>query len=160
MGGFELIVRFGTSDAATVAGARQFTGMTSSAAAPSNVEPSGLTNCVGVGHGSANSNLFIYHGGSAAQTPINLGADFPANTLSVDLYELTLFAPPNVTNVVHYRVERLNTNHVAEGTLTGTAGTVLPLNTALLAYRAWRTNNATALAVALDISTMSIEKDD
>lgn len=159
-GGFELVARFGCSDAATVAGARQFAGMTSSTSAPTNVEPSTLTNCIGVGHGAADSNLFLYYGGSAAQTPINLGANFPANTLSVDLYELTLYAPPNANNVVHYRVERLNTGDVAEGTLTaGTPGTQLPSNTTLLAYRAWRSNNATALAVGIDIASVTFEKD-
>jgi hypothetical protein len=160
IGGFELITRFAASDAATVAGPRQFVGMSSNVAAPTNVEPSTLTNCIGVGHGTADTNLKIYYGGSAAQTVIDLGANFPANTLSVDLYELTLFAPPNVNNVVYYRVERLNTGQFAEGTLTGVAGTALPLNTTLLAYRAWRCNNATALACGFDAASLSLEKDD
>lgn len=160
-GGFQLNIRFGCSDAATVAGARQFIGMANNASsAGTNVEPSTLTNGIGVGHGAADTNLKIFYGGSAAQAPIDLGANFPANTLSTDWYELTLYAPSNADNTVWYRVCRLNTGHVAQGQLTAaTAGTQLPLNTTLMNLQAWRTNNATALAVGLDFGTIVIEKD-
>lgn len=151
-GGFFWACTFGTSDAATVSGARQFVGVSSSTSAPTNVQPSTLTNVIGVGHGNSDTNLFIYYGGSAAQTPINLGANFPANTLSVDTYTLYLFCAAGVNNSVGYLVERNNTTNVASGTLTGTAGTALPANTTLLTMlQAWRSNNATALAVGLDI---------
>ncbi len=158
--GFMKVLRFGTSDAATVAGARMFLGISSSTTAPTNVEPSTLKNAIGVGHGAADTNLKIYYGGSSAQTPIDLGADFPANTLSVDAYELILFSPPNQNGVVKYRVLRLNTGHVAEGTLPTSNGTVLPATTTALSYMwGYRTNNATALAVGLDIMSDYIETD-
>jgi hypothetical protein len=159
VGGFRKVIRFGCSDAATVAGARQFVGISSSTAAPTNVEPSTLTNSIGVGHGTADSTLSIYFGGSAAQTPISLGANFPANTLSVDIYELALFCAPGSTTV-GWQVTRLNTGDAASGTLTGTVGTQLPAVTTLLTYsQNWRTNNATALAVGLDIFSDYIETD-
>ncbi len=160
LGGFTKIVRFGCSDAATVAGARMFVGMSSSTAAATNVEPATLTNSIGVGHGAADTNLKLYYGGSAAQTAIDLGASFPVNTLSVDAYELALFASPNLTTV-GYMVTRLNTGAVASGTLSAaTAGLQLPLATTLLSYhKAWRTNNATALAVGLDIISDYVETD-
>jgi hypothetical protein len=159
LGGFYYVIRFGISDAATVAGARMFVGLRNITTAPANVEPSTLTNCIGIGHGAANSNLFIYYGGSAAQTPIDLGINFPANTLSVDMYELALFASPSSNNSVGYRVERLNTGTVASGTLTGVAGTALPLSTALLVNNDFRTNNATALAVGIDYVSIYFETD-
>ena len=160
VGGFTKIVRFGCSDAAAVAGARMFVGVSSNTAAATNVEPSTLLNSIGVGHGAADTNLKIYFGGSAAQAPIDLGVNFPVNTLSVDAYELSLFASPNNGNV-SYVVTRLNTGASATGTLTAaTAGTQLPLNTTLLSYhKAWRCNNATALAVGLDIISDYIETD-
>ena len=159
LGGFTKIVRFGCSDAAAVAGARQFVGVSSSVAAATNVEPATLLNSIGVGHGAADTNLKLFYGGSAAQAPIDLGVNFPANTLSVDAYELALFASPLLATSVGYRVTRLNTGAVASGILTAaTAGTQLPLNTTLLSYhKAWRTNNATALAVGLDIMSDYIE---
>jgi hypothetical protein len=160
IGGFFLCVRFGCSDAATVSGARQFVGMTSAINAPSNAEPSGLTNCIGVGHGAADTNLKIYYGGSSAQAAIDLGANFPANTLSVDPYELYLYAPPSQNAKVHYRIVNLRTDNSANGTLTAaTPGTQLPLNTTFLAFRAWRSNNATSLAVGLDIVSRYLETD-
>lgn len=160
LGGFTKVVRFGCSDAATVAGARQFVGISSSTAAATNVEPSTLTNSIGVGHGAADTNLKIYFGGSSAQAPIDLGVNFPANTLSVDAYELALFAPPD-NGSVGWMVTRLNTGAVASGTLTAaTAGLQLPLNTTLLSYhKAWRSNNAALLAVGLDIISDYIETD-
>lgn len=47
----------------------------------------------------------------------------------------------------HYRVERLNTASVAEGT----PSTGLPANTALLAPQIWVNNGATSAAVAPDV---------
>jgi len=118
-----------------------------------------LTNSIGVGQGAADTNLKVYYGGSAAQTAIDLGASFPTNTSNTDWYELTLFAPPTSNNTVYYQVIRLNTGDKSSGTLTGTAGTVLPSNTTLLALRNWRTNNATASIVTLALGNMYIETD-
>lgn len=157
--GFFKRMRFGISDAVVVAGARMFVGMSNATGAPTNVEPSTLTNCIGVGHRAADTNLHIFYGGSAAQTPISLGADFPTNTTNTDVYELTLFAPPN-TSDVYYEVSRLNTGHTAVGLLVNGGGVALPAATTLLTYlQAWRTNNATAAAVGLDIMSDYIETD-
>jgi hypothetical protein len=158
VGGFFKVVRFGISDAAAVAGARMFIGI-AAVAAPTNVEPSTLTNCIGVGHGAADTNLKLFFGGSAAQAPIDLGANFPANTRNVDAYELVLFCAPGSTQV-GWQVTRLNTGHVAEGVLTGAAGTALPAASTLLSYsQNWRSNNATAAAVGFDIASDYIETD-
>lgn len=148
--GFFLAFEFGASDAATVAGARMFAGMSASVAAPTNVEPSTLVNVIGVGHGAADTNLKLFFGGTTAQTPIDLGVNFPVNTLSVDWYRVVLYAPSSLTGTVYYEVTRMNTGHVATGTLSGAAA-VLPAAAVLLnAMNSYRTNNATALAVGLD----------
>lgn len=160
VGGFYKVCRFGTSDAATVAGARMFVGVSSSTAAPSNVEPSTLTNSIGVGHGTSDTNLMMYCGGSSAQTPVDLGSSFPANTLSADAYELALYSPSSDSTHVYWEVTRINTGDVATGTFTGVSGTDIPSPTTLLTYQqAWRTNNATAKAVGLDIMSDYIETD-
>ena len=153
LGGFFTVMVFGCSDAATVSGARQFCGLSSSSSALAlTSDPSSLTNVIGVGNNAADSNLRIMFGGSSAQTSIDLGSNFPANTLSTDMYELTLYAPPSSDNTVYYQVVRLNTGHVATGTLTGTAGVALPASSTMLAHQYVRGNNATALAVAIDFS--------
>ena len=156
-GGFYYVIRFGIGD--TVASPRTFVGLSSAVNTPTNVDPSTLTNVIGVGQGASNTNLFVYYGGSAAQTAIDLGANFPTGTSNTDWYELTLFSPPTSANTVYYQVVRLNTGNVASGTLTGTAGTALPSNTTYLAIRNWRTNNATASAVTLAIGGIYMETD-
>ena len=157
--GFFKVIRFGISDAVLVSGARTFVGVSSNTAAATNVEPSTLTNSIGVGAGAADTNLKIFYGGSTAQVPIDLGAYFPSNTTNTDVYELTLFAPPNTADV-HYEVTRLNTGHVAAGTLLSNGGVALPSTTTLLTYlQAWRSNNAGTTAVGLDIMSDYIETD-
>lgn len=152
LAGFFFNLRCGCADPATVAGARQFLGVGPNGT-PTNVEPNTLINCIGVGHGAADTTLSIYFGGTAAQTPIALGANFPANTLSTDIYELTLYSPSDATGIVYYRVERVNTGDVATGTLSGGAA-VLPTSSVVLTLSAWRCNNATALACALDFMSV------
>ncbi len=158
LGGFHMITRFGVSDAATVTGARMFIGMSSSTSAPANVDPSTLTNCIGVGHGVSGSNLSFYYGGSSAQPAIDLGVNYPARTLSTDFYELSIFAPP-IGGIIHWEVSRLNAGISVAGSITGATGVAYPAPTTLLTYNSWRTNNQTALAVGLDISSVYIETD-
>lgn len=159
IGGFFHVVRFVVSDAAAVAGARMFVGLRNAVAAPTNIEPSsGQTNMVGVAQISTSNNLQIVYGGSAAQAAIDLGVNFPANTLSADLYEMAMFAPPD-TQVIYYQLTRINTGQVASGTLSGVVGTAIPAATTFLAIAAWRCNNATALACGLDVVSVYTETD-
>jgi hypothetical protein len=156
LGGFIYVLRFGISDAATVAGARMFMGFRSANPTPTNVEPSTLTNCIGVGHGAADTNLKIFYGGSAAQTPIDLGASFPLN-LSTTPYELVLTSPPGTTQV-DWQVTNIATGATQAGTITG-AATVIPQETTLIGPWGFRTNNATALAVGLDVCSAYVATD-
>lgn len=164
VGGFFKVIRFGISDAAAVSGARMCVGISNLTGAPTNVEPSTLTNHIGVGHGAADTNLKLFYGGSAAQTPLDLGANFPLTINSAVVYELALYCPPGNTynNIVRWQVTNLTTGVTQSGTITAaTPGTQLPSNTTLLCHsRSWRGNNATALAVGLDIMSDYIETDD
>lgn len=159
-GGFEYVCHFVPSDPAIVAGARMFAGVSSSVAVPTNVEPSALTNVIGVAQLSTSSNLQIVFGGSTPQPPFDLGANFPASGASTDLYRLSLTSDPNDNTKVGYRVDRIGTAFSAEGVLPNTTpGTTLPATTTLMHHRLWRTNNATALAVAIDLVQVVIEYD-
>jgi hypothetical protein len=152
-GGFLKMTRFAISDAAVVAGARMFVGISSVTVAPTNVAPSTLTASIGVGHSNGDTTLKFYYGGTSAQTPIDLGANFPVNTTNTDVYELVMYSSPTIANKLFYRVTRLNTGDVASGTIDDTAspGTKIPAATTRLVHlRMWRTNNATASAVGLD----------
>lgn len=153
LGGFFARYRFGVSDAATVAGARMFVGLDALTAAPTNIDPSTKVNCIGVGQIGTSDNLHIIRGNATAKTPIDLGADFPANT-NADAYELNLFAPP--AGGCYWQVRRLNTTFEATGFLPSTE---IPIATQLLCHQLWRCNNATALAVGLDVCGIYIETD-
>lgn len=157
LGGFFFQITFGISDAAAVANARMFIGAAPVNPTLTNVEPSTILNCIGVGHGAADTNLRIFYGGTTAQTPIDLGANFPANTRSTDMYRLTLHSPSNEANVVYYQVDRLNTGHTASGRLTGDAAVLPQSNTYLDMPNCFRTNGGTALAVGLDISSVYLK---
>ena len=154
MGGFFFRTRFCVSDGATVAGARMFIGLSANTAAPTNVEPSTLINSIGVTKLSTSNNLQIVCGGAVAGTPIDLGIDFPAHTSSIDAYELSLFAASSDTTI-SYQVTRLNTGHIATGTIT----TNIPVSNIMMCMQIWRCNNATASAVGIDIGNIYIETD-
>ena len=99
----------------------------------------------------------MYYGGSAAQTPIALGANFPV-ALNTG-YELILSNVYNSSTNVYYRVTNLNTGNFAEGTLTGTAGTAIPASSTFMHPTLWRTNNSAAVAVAFDVISIYVETD-
>lgn len=154
LGGFTMVARWGTSDAATVASARTFVGM--SAGSLNTLDPSTYTQLVGVGADSADSNLqIITNDGTGTATKIDLGANFPANTLSTDAYELMLFCPPNGSSI-YYQVTRLGTSVTPA---TGTISTDLPDATALMTPVIQRCNGPTALAVGLDFMHLYLETD-
>lgn len=155
LGGFTFVASFGISDAAAVTDARLFAGLLANGAVIGNVNPSTLLNVVGVGSDSGDTVLSIITNDNAGTaTKTSLGAAFPADTQSTDLYELALFCPPNAARIA-YRVTRLNTGDVASGSLTAD----LPVNNQLMAPHFWRNNGTTALAVAIDVASLYIETD-
>ncbi len=151
LGGFFFAARFGISDAAAVADAAAFCGLSNPFI--SNVSPEGLLNIVGLAHKTGQTTWRIMHNdGSGAATEIDLGANFPCDTRSTDLYDVRFYCPPNGSSIF-YRVERLNTGDVATGELT----TDLPTNTSFLCAHIYRRNGATALAVGIDFCSLYIE---
>jgi len=154
LGGFFYSVRFTMSNAAGVAGERCFIGLSNSTAAPTNVEPNTLTNVIGLVKLSSSNNWLFYSAAGSAGTATNLGVNFPANTLSTDAYEFSMYAKPNGT--LGYKLVRLNTAFFVENTVSAVN---LPTNTTLLGHQIWKTNNATALAVGIDIASIYVESD-
>jgi len=130
--------------------------------APANVDPATMTNCIGIAQlDSDGTQLYIVYGGSAAQTTIPLGTNFPPMAgIGPDngiVYELVLSSVADTTSdgtytdaTIFYRVQRLGTSFVAEGTLTPTSAAETPTSATFLAFRMWRTNNLGLLAVSMD----------
>ena len=153
-GGFFFVTRFMISDASLVTTANMFVGLQASTVAPTDVAPSTLVNQLGVGCDSGDTVLQLYAAGSGAQTRTSLGASFPVNTVTTDLYELALYAPPNGSTVM-YQVTHVNTGAVATGTIS--AGANLPSTTTFMTPQIWRSNGGTASAVAIDVTSLYTE---
>lgn len=156
LGGFTFVMRFAVSDAVLVTTGRTFCGL-NNGGAPTDVDPSTLTNLVGIGADNGDTTLQLYAAGAAAQARTSLGASFPINTgTNNEIYELALYAPPNGSSI-SYRVTRLSTGNVATGTIS--AGASLLGNTLGLAAQLWRSNGATAAAVGIDCLGLYMESD-
>lgn len=148
--------RFNCSDAATVSGARFFAGISSSNIAPTNVEPSSITNCIGIAQLSTDATQFyLVYGGSSAQTSIGLGTVLgePTDTTAIFHFKITMQSATAFT----YMVKNLKTGVIASGVITGIAGTQIP--TGVVSPRMWRCNNTTAMAVAFDLHFFYVESD-
>lgn len=160
VGGFLAVFRFfyGTG-ANTVTAFRSFVGLSFSNVAPTNVDQSTLLNIIGIGKPAGSNNLSIFYGGTTAQMPIDLGADFPANTVNNDLYEFILFSDPNDVTKLNYQVNRWSGSGISIfRTVTGTIGnttpgTTLPTSGTAMGPHIWVTNNTTAANVELRFSS-------
>jgi hypothetical protein len=149
LGGFHLVMRAAVSDAAAVADARWAMGLFATGAVIGNVNPSTLLDFIALACDNGAANLSLMHNdGAGVATSIALGASFPANTLSADLYELELYAAPNAA-AINYRV----TNAISGAVASGVVSTDLITSTTFVAPQFWRNNGATALAVGIDIIT-------
>lgn len=151
--GFTFGVKFIPNN--NISDGRYFYGLISSTSVPTNVEPSTLTNCIGIAKLAGSANLQLVYGGSAAQTPIDLGVNFPANGSKANLYQVEFTSDPNDNTKITYRVERVNTGDIATGNLTNTTpGTTLPATTTVLGPTFWLCNNGTASAMEMDFVSM------
>lgn len=155
LGGWTFSSRFMISDAAAVANARLFVGLTgkASGAVLANANPSTNVNLIGLGADSGDTTLSIMHNDEAGSaTKIDLGSNFPSNTRNIDAFELVLTLNADLT--ILYKVKNLTTGNIASGNLA----TNLPLaELQLLAPQHWRNNGSTALAVGLDVIEWKME---
>jgi Repeat of unknown function (DUF5907) len=134
LGGFIAHLVGGPATGLANTSARFFMGMANTSAAPTDVEPSSITNIVGVGYDSADANYQIMHRGTGGITKIDLGASFAVGTTNrTDLLKLTLKADPGTTQRVGYHVRNIANGNEASGVIT----TNMPANTLLLGPRIW-----------------------
>jgi hypothetical protein len=158
--GFTLIERWVESDPAVVTGRRAFHGMTVTTGAFTNVEVNGLLNQIGICQLSTDATQWYWTGaGTAAQTATAVGTAIGApGGNSTTAWELAIYAPNGAANTFYLQLTNITTGVVATKTFTGSATTV-PVSTVLLSWNAWATNNATALAVGVDLCSLYLETD-
>lgn len=158
LGGFLYTFNFATND--SVAGARMLVGLRSSLSAGTNVNPSTLTNTIGVAQIDGSANLHLCYGGSSAQTPIDLGANYPAYG-TTNAYRVIFYAPTDYTTAgfkLGYYIDRLGTTYKTSGTLNSTLGTQLPATTTILGINIYRTNNVTATQVKFELGAITVQE--
>ncbi len=155
-GGFFMVCRFGIATGTSVSTRRCFVGLRNSVAAPTDVNPSTLVNCIGVGYDAADAQLQIMHNdASGTCTKIALGASFlRPSTDRTSCYELALYCAPAGTTV-GYEVTDLITGEVA----TGTMSTDLPAATTLLAPLGYSSVGGTSGVTGITLMSLGIETD-
>jgi len=154
-GGFFLVCRFGPATGVATTTNRCFVGMTTSTGAPTDVEPSTLTNMFGVGWDAADANIqFMNNDGSGTATKTSLGIAVPtADRTSV--YELAMFCAPNSTTV-YYTFKNL-----AEGgsSVSGNVSSDIPAVNTLFSARGWMSVGGTSSVIGIALKSLYIETD-
>ena len=130
------------------AGARYFVGLSYlyQLSNPTNVEPTTLTQTIGVAKLSTSSNLFIIHNnGTGTATSFDLGVNYPA-TSNLYIYDIKITSAGSVFTGVTVRRTTIsdNTYITYNYSVPGDYPTGVGINPAL-----WITNNATAAANSL-----------
>jgi hypothetical protein len=155
-GGFYYTCTWGPATGVANTTSRAFTGMASSTAAPTDVEPSSITNIVGMGWDAADTNIQVMHRGAGAVTKLDLGVSFPVPTVDrTSIYKLTMYSPSSTTQTINYVVDNLTTG----ATVSGTINTNLPSTTTPLAPRSWMSVGGTSSVVGVMFSKLYIEND-
>ena len=149
LGGFFVMFRFNISDAALVGTGRTFVGLEASTSAPTDVDPTTLTNIFGICQDNGDANFAICAAGAVAQAEATLGASFPANTTSTDEYQLVIYATPDAA-AISWQVTRLNTGDTVSG-VQSTAANLFD-NGTFMVPQFWRGNGGTASAVGIDVA--------
>lgn len=95
--GFHHIFRVAPATGGTVATRRFFCGVSTSTAAPTDVDPSTLTNSCGVGYSNADTNWQVYFGGTAV-AKVDTGITKPS-TDRAGPFSVIIFAKPGGGNI-------------------------------------------------------------
>lgn len=153
-GGFSFSCTFGAATGAATTTHRLFVGMSTSTAAPTDVNPSSLTNIIGLGYDSADSNLQIMRNdGTGTATKIDLGSNFAIPvTDRTNMYRLDLYAAPN-SIVIYYKVTNLVTGNIA----TGDFSTDIPATNTLMSARGWMSVGGTSSVIGLKVSNIEVD---
>jgi hypothetical protein len=157
LGGFMVIWRWAPATGVANASHRAFAGMRASTAAPTDVNPSTLTNICGMGYDAADANIqFMHNDGTGTATKIDLGASFAKpNADRTAVYEIVMFSPPGTSQVLSYEVTNLVTGAVATGTVT----TDLPSTSTLLAPYSYVSVGGVSSVVGIMVNSLYVESD-
>lgn len=154
--GFHMIFRVAPATGTTgVTTSRFFCGMSTATAAPTDVDPSTLTNTVGVGYAKGtDTNWQVYFGGTAV-AKVNTGMAVPT-TDRTDVFTVIIFAPPGGA---YLGVKLVNeTTGVTFETTTSTSTNIMATTTAA-GPRAYHSVGGTSSVVGLTMFNGYVETD-
>ncbi len=154
-GGFHFIHRFGiATGVASDSTRRIFVGFTSSVSAATDVNPSTIANCLGVGADTADTNFFfMWRTGTGTVVRTNTGIPKSASD-NTEGYELAMFTAPG-SGVVKFEFTRFSDGAVA----TTTASSSVPAATTLLAPRGAVSVGGTSSVIGFSFISITIETD-
>ncbi len=155
LGGFHFLCRFGPSlSSAAMTNKRIFCGLYASTSAPTDTNPSGLSNIIGVGCDSGDANFqLMTRAASGSATKVNTGIS-KTTTVATEVYEVGVFAPPDASTV-YIELRRLS-----DGLTFGQEiSTTLPSATTLLNTYLWMSAGGTSSTVGVALLNMYIETD-
>ena len=155
LGGFACVARWVPATGVATTTNRAFVGLANTTAAPTDVEPSTVVNCVAMGWDAADANIQMMHNdGSGTCTKVDLGASFAVPTTDRGaLYELSLYSPRGTTQSVQWLVTDLVTGTTAGGTIT----TNLPSTSALLSARGWMSVGGTSSVIGIGLTSLVLD---
>jgi hypothetical protein len=152
-GGFHYICRFGPATGVATTTSRMFVGMSNNTGAPTDVNPSTLTNFFGVGYDSADATIQFMHNAATTTTKINLGITVPTVDRT-SMYELAMFVAPNSTTL-NYTFTDLTSSVSVSGTVT----TNIPTVNTLLSPRGYCSAGGTSSVIGIALSSLYLETD-
>jgi len=153
-GGFNYLCQWGPATGVATATNRAFVGMSSVVSAPTDVEPSSLTNMIGMGWDSADTNIQIMtNDGSGTATKIDLGSNFPVPSIDrAKIYELRLYAPPNGSQI-QWQVKDLGADEMASGVINSD---MIPAAT-FVSPRGWMSAGGTSSVIGIALFDLWIK---
>jgi hypothetical protein len=154
LGGSDFVGTGGPATGVATTTNRFFFGMTVSAAAGTDVEPSSLLNIVGMGWDAADANIrFMHNDGAGVATEIDFGASFPVPTVDRSKwYRLEMITPPGTTQSMTWRIIDLGTSAVCAGTAT----TDLPTAATFLSPRISMSVGGTSSVIGVALGNIHI----
>lgn len=154
MGGFDITAIWGPATGVATATHRGFCGVQSSVAAPTDVEPSTITNSIGFGWDAADTTIQLMHRGTGAVTKISTGIAVPI-TDRANIYKCTFSQPQGATQSVTCTL----TNQITGAAFTQTVTTNLPASTVFMGFRVWASVGGTSSVVGIAVMDISGEYD-
>jgi hypothetical protein len=155
-GGFHMIARVAPATGGTVSTRRFFCGMsgTGGGSAPTDVQPSTLTNIVGVGYDAADTNWqLFFNDGTGTATKVSTGIARPSTDRPSPV-EISVFCAPNGGTMYAEIVDLATGTH-----FMGSEGTDIPGTTTLLSPRGYASVGGTSSVVGFTLFSLYVESD-